>query len=104
MRLSKVALATAVVIVLVAAHSGGQSLPGLVPARERKTAPNFSLEDSKGAAVRLSDFRGRVVLLDFWATWCTGCKLEMPWFEAYQAKYAAQGLSSIGVAMDDEGW
>ena len=80
MALSKVALAAAVVVVLVAAHSAGQNRSGLVPAHEREPAPNFLLEDSNGAAVRLSDFRGRVVLLDFWATWCTGCKLEMPWF------------------------
>ena len=104
MAFSKVALATAVAVVLVAPHSAGQNRSGLVPAHEREPAPNFLLEDSNGAAVRLSDFRGRVVLLDFWATWCTGCKLEMPWFEAYQARYAAQGLRSIGIAMDDEGW
>jgi thiol-disulfide isomerase/thioredoxin len=48
--------------------------------------------------------RGRVVVLDFWATWCTGCKVEIPWFMEFQKKYARQGLATIGAAMDAEGW
>jgi thiol-disulfide isomerase/thioredoxin len=53
--------------------------------------------------VRLSDFRGKAVLLNFWATWCAPCKIEMPWFVDLQTQYAAQGLQVIGVAMDDSG-
>ena len=70
----------------------------------RKTAPNFTLSDSKGASVRLSDYKGRVVLLDFWATWCHGCKTEIPWYMEFQNKYKDKGLAVIGVSMDDDGW
>jgi cytochrome c biogenesis protein CcmG/thiol:disulfide interchange protein DsbE len=54
--------------------------------------------------IALSSYKGRVVLFDFWATWCTGRKVEIPWYMNFQKKYARQGLSSIGVAIDDEGW
>ena len=74
------------------------------PARLRKAAPDFTLSDSKGASVRLSDYNGRVVLLDFWATWCHGCNIEIPWYMEFQQKYKDKGLAVIGVAMDDDGW
>ena|SRR6267378_3721964 len=70
----------------------------------RKAAPNFTLSDSKGASVRLSDYKGKVVLLDFWATWCHGCKTEIPWYMEFQNKYKDRGLSVIGVSMDQDGW
>lgn len=72
--------------------------------KDRTIAPDFTLTDANGAPVRLSGYKGRVVLLDFWATWCTGCKVEIPWYMAFQKKYARQGLTAIGVAMDDDGW
>jgi peroxiredoxin len=79
--------------------------PTGVPADNlRKAAPNFTLTDSKGTSVNLSDYRGRVVLLDFWATWCHGCKIEIPWYMEFQNKYKDKGLSVIGVAMDEDGW
>ena len=64
-------------------------------------APDFSLESLDGKSVRLSDLRGKAVLLNFWATWCGPCKIEMPWFVELQNQYGAQGLQIIGVAMDD---
>ena len=64
-------------------------------------APDFSLESLDGKSVRLSDLRGKAVLLNFWATWCGPCKIEMPWFVELQNKYGAQGLQIVGVAMDD---
>src|SRR5262245_15527519 len=68
-----------------------------------KIAPDFDLNDSQGTPIRLSDYKGRVVLLNFWATWCHGCVLEIPWFIEFQERYKDSGLSVIGVSMD-EGW
>src|ERR1700680_1526737 len=73
-------------------------------ADSRKAAPGFALNDAQGAPIRLSDYRGKVVLLNFWATWCHGCKLEIPWFMEFEKKYKGSGLEVIGVAMDDDGW
>jgi peroxiredoxin len=70
----------------------------------RSAAPDFTLNDANGMPFRLSSERGKVVLLDFWATWCTGCKVEIPWFIEFRQKYRAKGLAAVGVAMDEEGW
>jgi len=64
-------------------------------------APDFTLESLDGKTMKLSDFRGKAVLLNFWATWCGPCKIEMPWFVELQNQYAAQGFQIVGVAMDD---
>jgi len=85
------------------ASPSGKS-PGIVAATSRKAAPTLSLPDAGGKKHQLSDYKGRVVLLDFWATWCTGCKLEIPWFMEFEKKYSSKGLTSIGVAVDEEGW
>lgn len=66
-------------------------------------APDFALQSLDGKTVHLSDFRGKAVLLNFWATWCEPCKLEMPWFVELQKQYGPQGLEVLGVAMDDSG-
>jgi thiol-disulfide isomerase/thioredoxin len=66
-------------------------------------APDFTLESLDGKSVRLSDLRGKAVLLNFWATWCGPCKIEMPWFIELQNQYGSQGLQIVGVAMDDSG-
>ena len=76
----------------------------LVPVNDRKAAPSFTLEDSSGKTATLKNYSGRVLVLDFWATWCTGCKQEIPWFSEYQKTYGQRGLSIVGVAMDDGGW
>ena len=70
----------------------------------RKPAPSFALSDAKGVPIRLSDYKGQVVLLDFWATWCGGCKVEIPWYTEFQNKYKTRGLAVIGVSMDEDGW
>jgi peroxiredoxin len=74
------------------------------PRIERKIAPDFSLNDASGKAVRLSDFKGKVVLLNFWATWCGGCKVEIPELIEFQNKYKDRGLEVIGVSTDADGW
>src|SRR5947209_9721521 len=66
-----------------------------------KAAPDFSLPSLTGQSMKLSDFQGKAVLLNFWATWCEPCKVEMPWFVDLQKKYGPQGLQVLGVAMDD---
>ncbi len=66
-----------------------------------KSAPAFALEALDGRTVRLADFHGKAVLLNFWATWCQPCKIEMPWFEEMQRQYGPQGLQVVGIAMDD---
>jgi len=74
------------------------------PDKERRDAPEFALKDADGKIVHLSDYRGKVVLLDFWATWCGPCKIEIPWFMEMQRKNKDGGFEVLGVAMDDEGW
>src|SRR2546422_8666669 len=68
---------------------------------QSSVARDFSLESLEGKSMSLSDLRGKAVLLNFWATWCTPCKIEMPWFVDLQKQYGAQGLQVIGVAMDE---
>lgn len=79
---------------------------GVLAGRDRRIraqalAPDFSLPDLTGHILNLSSYRGRVVLLDFWATWCDPCRDEIPHFVSLQNKYGEQGLQIIGVSMDD---
>ena len=62
---------------------------------------NFTLKDMDGKDVRLADYKGKVILLDFWATWCGPCKYEIPGFVELQEQYGQQGLQVIGVSVDD---
>ncbi len=64
-------------------------------------APSFSLTDITGRPLKLSDYQGKVVLLDFWATWCGPCRIEIPGFVELQNRYASQGFTMIGISMDD---
>jgi cytochrome c biogenesis protein CcmG/thiol:disulfide interchange protein DsbE len=64
----------------------------------------LNLKDISGQRVRLRDYRGKVVVLNFWATWCGPCKVEMPWFMQFEKQYRDQGFSVLGVSMDDDGW
>jgi cytochrome c biogenesis protein CcmG/thiol:disulfide interchange protein DsbE len=92
---------------LLAGCSSGNRPVNAAPVKDaskRNPAPDFSLRDIDGKAVRLSDFRGKVVLLDFWATWCGPCKIEIPWFIEFERKHKDKGFAVIGVSMDEEGW
>ena len=84
--------------------STGLTSSGLKAVGDRKPAPDFVLPDSSGKAVRLSDFRGKAVLLNFWATWCAPCKLEIPWFVEFEHSYGDRGFAVVGVSMDEDGW
>ena len=79
------------------AHASG----GSCPANAKPAKLNFTLKDFTGKTVNLSDYKGKVILLDFWATWCEPCKLEIPWFIEFQKKYGASGFQAIGVSVDD---
>ncbi len=70
----------------------------------RKAAPAFTLKDAEGKTVSLEDYKGKVVLLNFWATWCGPCKIEIPWFVAFEQKYKDKGFAVIGISMDEDGW
>jgi peroxiredoxin len=103
----KMSRASALLLTL-AAIAGAAEQPTvravLRPANERKAAPEFALKDSSGSSVSLKNYRGKIVLLDFWATWCHGCKQEIPWFSEFERKYAAKGLTVVGVSLDEDGW
>jgi len=90
-------------IVFACALSAFVTSADMTRAADRRLAPNFTLPSVKGDRISLSSYRGRVVLLDFWATWCTGCKVEIPWFIEFDRKYRSKGLMTIGAAMDEEG-
>lgn len=87
-------------VLLVAA---GLSRAAMIPAERRAQAPEFTAANLDGHPVRLSDYKGNVVLLNFWATWCGGCKLEIPWYMEFDKTYRSSGLTVVGVSLDDEG-
>jgi thiol-disulfide isomerase/thioredoxin len=82
-------------------HSARRSVAGTPMLKQASIAPDFTLESLDGKSMKLSDLRGHAVLLNFWATYCGPCKIEMPWFVELQKQYGAQGLQIVGVAMDD---
>jgi cytochrome c biogenesis protein CcmG/thiol:disulfide interchange protein DsbE len=101
-------LRTAAVLLTWAGVATAADQPGirtaLYPEKERKSAPDFALQNATGKTVKIEDYRGKVVLLDFWATWCTGCKMEIPWFSEFQKTYGDKGFAVVGVSLDEEGW
>ncbi len=101
------ALWTSLLVVSVLAggcSSSPKRTPATVENPDRKPAANFSLPDSNGVRVALADYKGKVVLLNFWATWCGPCKIEIPWFIEFNKTYHDRGFAVLGVSMDDDGW
>jgi peroxiredoxin len=96
----------AVALALVTALLGwpARGTADTTTANLRKTAPDFTLPDSSGVSIKLSNDKGQIVLLDFWATWCHGCGIEIPWYKEFANRYKGQGLTVIGVSMDEDGW
>ena len=74
------------------------------PGSQRRPAPDFALKDADGRTVRLSDYRGKIVLLNFWATWCEPCRIEIPWFMELEKENKDRGFAVLGISMDDGGW
>jgi thiol-disulfide isomerase/thioredoxin len=68
-----------------------------------KPAPDLTLRDLDGKDLSLAQYKGKVVLVNFWATWCEPCQVEIPWLIEMQQKYAARGFTVLGIAMDEEG-
>lgn len=81
-----------------------QKAPVMQSSANYAMAPDFTLIDSEGKTIKLSDFRGKVVILDFWATWCGPCRMEIPGYVKLYDKYKDQGLQIIGVSLDQDGW
>jgi cytochrome c biogenesis protein CcmG/thiol:disulfide interchange protein DsbE len=84
---------------LEATPAGG--VPQFIPMLLGKSAPAFTLEDLSGRRVSLADYRGKALLINFWATWCGPCKIETPWLIELRNRYAAQGFEVLGISMDD---
>ena len=90
---------------VVAALLSGCSSPRSSPkATARRNAPEFVLADRHGKVAHLSDYRGKVLILDFWATWCGPCRVEIPWFNNLSRTYRDGSLEVLGISMDEKGW
>jgi peroxiredoxin len=76
----------------------------VMPPDQRKPAPRWNLPRMTGGRAQLKDFKGKVLLLNFWATWCAPCRTEMPWFSEFYDKYKADGLEVVGISVDEKGW
>ena len=97
-------IASIVVVMLFAGLRAARNNRANAPGKGQlvgNLAPDFELQTLEGKNLKLSDLRGKAVLLNFWATYCGPCKLEMPWFVELQKEYGPQGFQIVGVAMDD---
>jgi thiol-disulfide isomerase/thioredoxin len=82
-----------IVVMILCSLLAAEAPADLTTVGARKPSPDLALSDSKGTTVKISNLQGRVVLLDFWTTWCGGCKVEIPWYMEFQEKYKERGLS-----------
>jgi len=101
----KVALLIIVIVIAVVVYEGSRRsshATGGHPGAIDSPAPQFSLQDLDGKPLSLAGYQGKVVLLNFWATWCTPCRGEIPQFVEFQNNLGPQGLQLIGISMDDD--
>src|SRR5438477_4667669 len=82
-------------------HASAAPAGAACPANAKPANLNFTLKDVNNKDVKLSSLAGKVILLDFWATWCGPCKIEIPWFVEFQNRYGKDGLQVVGVSVDD---
>ncbi len=107
-RIGLVLVTLTAVVVFALFANGATRIPSARAAKTNQenkptASPDFTLRDLEDHDVSLSQFKGKVVLVNFWATWCGPCKIEIPWLVELQDKYAARGFTVLGVAMDEEG-
>jgi len=89
-------------LIFASTNGTGQTASEVIPAPQRATAPDFTVTDVQGRPFTLAALKGRVVLLDFWAIACGGCKLELPWYVGFDQQYRSEGLSLVGLDMYEE--
>src|SRR5580700_2703918 len=107
----RVSLKFSVIVIVLAAvaagfagcKSSGSQAAGLATQKPLPDEPEVTFKDLQGKDVSLASLKGKVVLVNFWATWCEPCQVEIPWMIAFQKKYADKGFTLLGVAMDEEG-
>jgi peroxiredoxin len=87
---------------LIAANLTAGAQPARLQSLVGKQAPVFVRRDLRGQTINLRSLRGKVVLLNFWATWCAPCQTEMPFFNSWQREYGPRGLAVVGISMDDD--
>ena len=93
-----------VVGIIAVTHSFSSTRSSFKPITDRDTTPDFTFRDAYGSESKLSDYRGKVVLVNFWATWCGPCRIEIPWFVEFERAFAHRGFSVIGISLDEDGW
>ncbi len=89
------------IAVVITINGRKHRTPNATSASNRPVAPEFSLPDLNGQTLNLSAYKGKVVLVDFWATWCAPCRKEIPRFVELQKQYGDQGFQIVGISMDD---
>jgi len=83
--------------------AGGKQTEKTTASVDTSSVDNVPIKDLQDRDVTLSDYTGRVVLMNFWATWCAPCQIEIPWMIEFQTKYGPRGFTVLGVSMDDDG-
>jgi len=92
------------IVIIVFIFSALFFTDGYAQRAKRQKAPNFTLKTQNGKVVELSKLKGKVVLVNFWATWCPPCRAEIPDFIEVYDLYKSKGLEIVGIALDEDGW